>query len=113
MDEGYNLEFVGPSASGNDTLIGGGGNNILTGGSDRNLFVLAPGEGIDTITDFSVAPDRIGLSNGLTWEQLTIVRGTGLNANNSLITIIDSAEILAVLAGVPAEAIAPSNFILF
>lgn len=96
---------------GNDTLIGGFGNNLLTGGVGRDLFVLAPGPGIDTITDFTIGQDSIGLSGGLTYEQLSIVQGIDLNANDSFITVTDSAEVLAVLLGVPAAAIAsPANF---
>lgn len=99
-------------SDGNDILLGGGGNDVLTGELGNNLFVLAPGQGIDTITDFTVSRDRIGLANGLTWEQLSIVGGTDLNVNDSFITIANSGEILAVLSGVPATAIAPTNFVL-
>ncbi len=96
---------------GYDTLSGGLGNDVLTGGFGQDLFILAPGEGIDTIADFTIGQDRIGLANGLTFEQLTIVGGTDISANDSFITITNTGEILAVLAGVPAAAaIAPANF---
>ncbi len=49
--------------NGNDTLVGGTGNDTLTGGSGLDRFVFnSPQEGVDTITDFSVADDLIVLS---------------------------------------------------
>lgn len=48
---------------GNDTLIGGAGNDTLTGGLGADTFVFRPGDGHDTITDFShIEGDRIDLS---------------------------------------------------
>ncbi len=45
---------------GNDLLIGGNGNDVLTGGSGLDSFQFnSPSEGVDTITDFSVADDTI------------------------------------------------------
>jgi Ca2+-binding RTX toxin-like protein len=58
--------------NGNDTLIGSAGNDTLTGGVGLDSFRFnAKTEGIDTITDFSVADDTIlvaktGFSSDLT-----------------------------------------------
>jgi Ca2+-binding RTX toxin-like protein len=46
-----------------DTLTGGSGNDILTGGAGADNFRFnAPNEGVDQITDFSVADDTIQVS---------------------------------------------------
>ncbi|PRY95613.1 putative secreted protein (type I secretion substrate) [Hasllibacter halocynthiae] len=50
---------------GNDadnTIAGGGGDDILEGGEGADTFVLADGDGHDTITDFVIGTDRIDLS---------------------------------------------------
>ncbi len=45
-----------------DTLNGGLGNDTLTGGRGRDTFVINPGGGADTITDFENGIDVIDLS---------------------------------------------------
>lgn len=62
--------------TGNDKLNGFGGSDTLTGGAGADNFgFISPDDGIDTITDFSVAEDTItvypssfdgGLTNGAT-----------------------------------------------
>lgn len=49
--------------AGNDEIAGGAGNDILTGGSGNDTFNFKFGDGIDTITDFSVG-DKINLYDG-------------------------------------------------
>ena len=88
---------------GKDTLIGGKGNDILTGGSGRDTFVLAVGEGADTITDFS-SQDRIGLAGGL---------GIGdLSFSGNDILVADTNEVLATLTGVQTSSLNNSQFVL-
>ncbi|MEM6350939.1 MAG: glycerophosphodiester phosphodiesterase family protein [Cyanobacteria bacterium P01_D01_bin.14] len=53
---------------GYDTLVGD--NN--SGGSGADTFVLAAGEGTDTIVDFEIGTDLIGLTDGLTFGALTL-----------------------------------------
>jgi hypothetical protein len=115
--------------NGNDTLLGGAGDNILvggngddllnsglgndtlTGGSGSDRFGLAVGAGSDTITDFKDGDDRIGLSGGLLFEQLTIAQGTGTNSVDTLIRFTSSNELLATLTGVSATAITVADFV--
>ena len=47
---------------GNDTIYGGAGDDALSGGADDDTFVFAPGNGDDTITDFTDGDDKIDLS---------------------------------------------------
>lgn len=96
--------------NGADTLIGGAGNDVLTGGNGPDTFVLAAGSGTDTVTDFT-GQDRIQLSGGLSFGQLSVVQGTGTNANDTLLRLSGSSEVLAILTGVQATTITSSDFI--
>ncbi|MGF1493134.1 MAG: phytase [Microcoleaceae cyanobacterium] len=65
---------------GDDVLNGGPGNDILSGDSGNlsggaDLFVLAVGEGTDTIVDFEVGLDLIGLAGGLTFADISVANG--------------------------------------
>ncbi|MDY6783060.1 MAG: calcium-binding protein [Cyanobacteriota bacterium] len=84
---------------GDDLLRGGLGNDILTGddfsgGRGSDTFVLAVGEGTDTITDFHTGEDFIGLTEGLAFGQLSI----DIEGNNTRIGFAD--ETLAILNSV-------------
>ena len=89
---------------GDDLLSGGLGNDTLTGddfsgGQGADTFVLALGEGTDTIIDFEVGKDFIGLADSLSFGQLTIVQR---GQNTRLET---AGETLAVLNNVKADAL--------
>ncbi|MGB3535662.1 MAG: SGNH/GDSL hydrolase family protein, partial [Microcoleaceae cyanobacterium] len=84
---------------GDDLIRGGLGSDVLigddfSGGAGADTFVLAAGEGTDTIIDFEVGVDLIGLADGLTVEDLTVT------ASSSSTTIAFGDETLAVLEGV-------------
>lgn len=85
--------------AGDDLLDGGAGNDILTGGEGADVFVLRPGSGINTITDFTTGVDRIGL-RGLTFNELTF-------SGNS---ILYSNETLANLVGVNISTLVEADF---
>jgi mannose-6-phosphate isomerase-like protein (cupin superfamily) len=95
---------------GNDILEGGYGLDILIGGSGSDLFTFAPRGGIDTIVDFTVTEDFIGLSGGLTFADLTIFQGTGGSVNDTIITITGSNEPLVILSAVQASNITINDF---
>jgi hypothetical protein len=87
--------------NGTDTLRGGLGNDILTGGNRQDIFVFADGEGIDTINDFELGTDLIGLTEGLTFGNLSF-------AGNE---ILIGSDVLTVLTGVNTTTLTASNFV--
>ena len=97
-DEG-NDEIYGDS--GDDVLYGGKGNDTLvgdnfSGGTGSDIFVLAAGEGTDTILDFAAGIDLLGLSGGLSFGQLEIVQ----SGRDAAIRLAD--ETLAQLTDITA-----------
>ncbi|MEP0918070.1 alkaline phosphatase [Leptolyngbya sp. DQ-M1] len=99
--------------AGFDYLDGGLGSDILVGGTEADVFALATGNGSDTIQDFNISEgDKIALSGGLTFGRLSLLQGTGANANNTLIQAGTSNELLATLVGVQASSLTQSSFML-
>ena len=94
--------------AGNDVLRGDKGDNFLQGGAGRDIFALTRG-GTQTIADFENGTDLIGLPAGLGFNKLSIVQGTELNANDTLIK--RQGATLAVLSGVQASSLSANNFI--
>lgn len=91
---------------GDDLLRGGAGNDILTGdnnsgGQGSDTFVLAVGEGTDTITDFEMGIDFIGLAGGLSFGALTF-SGNTISAGD---------ETLAILQGINVAVLDESSFV--
>ena len=93
--EGDDLLYGG---AGSDRLRGGFGSDVLLGGGDSDLFILAAGEGTDVIKDFRLGEDKIGLANGLTLGQISVVQRSG----ETWVYTTQSREILARLEGVVA-----------
>ncbi len=58
--------------TGDDKLIGGADGDTLFGDLGRDIFVLGPGDGKDTIRSFVDRQDRIDLVGGLSFRDLTI-----------------------------------------
>ncbi|MEQ8958762.1 MAG: hypothetical protein RLP02_12700, partial [Coleofasciculus sp. C2-GNP5-27] len=95
-----------------DILYGGLGDDTLTGddfsgGQGSDTFVLAVGEGTDTIVDFEVGTDAIGLANGLTFGQLSFSEQDG----NTLIKSADDT-VLAILNQVNADSLTETSFLV-
>ena len=87
--------------NGSDTLRGGLGSDTLTRGNGQDIFVFASGEGIDTISDFKLGSDKIGLTGGLTFGNLSF--------SGNQIRI--GSDVLAVLTGVNTNTLTASNFV--
>ncbi len=93
---------------GDDIIRGGLGRDTLTGdnksgGSGSDVFIFAVGEGGDTITDFEVGVDFIGLADGLAFGALSVVA----QGADTLISV--GHEELAKLLGV--SGLTESSFI--
>ncbi|MEO0490755.1 MAG: phytase, partial [Cyanobacteria bacterium J06659_2] len=96
---------------GDDLLRGGLGNDTLTGddasgGQGSDTFVFAMGEGTDTITDFEIGIDLIGLADGLSLGQLAIRQ----QGNDALISV--GAETLVLLQGVQSTMLDDAHFVV-
>lgn len=90
---------------GNDIIFGGKGDDTLNGGKGNDVFVIAPKNqnGFDTIVDFRVGQDRVGLGGNLTLDDLSFVqqsKGTLVKAGN---------QQLAFFNGVPANQLSSST----
>lgn len=98
--------------SGDDVLAGGAGDDILSGGigvdqltgdEGADLFVLTEGSGHAIIADFDGSSDTFGLSDGLTFADLT------LTGNEILV----DGDLLAVLNGTTVAGLQASDFEVF
>ncbi|MBD2561351.1 MULTISPECIES: choice-of-anchor D domain-containing protein [Nostoc] len=95
--------------AGNDWLYGGAGKDVLTGGYGADTFVLALGQGTDSITDFAVGTDKFALSGGLKFGQLLIQQ----QGSQAFIMNSSDNQVLAMLDNVTASILSaqPSTFI--
>ena len=95
------------SGSGDDLILGGAGNDriVLDGGKD--IVVLQINNGLDRIENFQVGQTTLGLSGGLTFENLAIAQ----RGNDTLIKFANTGEDLARLNGVQASSIGSSSFV--
>jgi glycerophosphoryl diester phosphodiesterase len=96
--------------AGNDTLIGGAGINYLTGNAGSDTFVLST-KGLNYVTDFTIGQDFIGLSDGLTVNQLKIEQGTGVNSSSTWVKLASDDSLLMSLNGVKATDLTTNVFL--
>ena len=80
---------------GDDTITGSKGNDSVSGNNGNDTFVLASGDGIDTIEDFEKGIDKIKLSDNLSFNDLTFT-----TTNSVEISVTATGEVLAVVKGV-------------
>jgi ELWxxDGT repeat protein len=83
-----------------DLLDGGIGNDTLDGGYGNDIFVLKAGAGSDVVVDFNLGSDRLGLSKGLQFDDLSFVGQT----------ILAGEEVLVTLDGINTEQLTSSDF---
>ncbi|MEL6777422.1 MAG: serine hydrolase [Cyanobacteria bacterium J06597_16] len=90
--------------TGNDTLVG----DNFASGSGSDLFVFGSGDGTDTVLDFEVGIDRIGIVTGeFTFAEVTLTQ----DGTNTLLGISSTGETLAILNNVQASALGESDFV--
>lgn len=95
------------AGDGNDIIEGGLGNDRLFGEEGSDTFVLALGDGRDSIRDFEVGIDFIGLADGLTFDDLSINNNAAGNAR-----IRAGGETLAVLSGIDSSLLTEADFVI-
>ena len=88
--------------SGNDLLIGGAGVNLLTGGAGNDIFGIRSGAGVNHITDFTPANDRIRIDLALadSFAKLDAVTSNYNEGGLGVIEFTNGQKIL--LAGIDA-----------
>ncbi|GAB4228933.1 MAG: hypothetical protein Kow0049_10260 [Stanieria sp.] len=93
---------------GNDLIYGDRGLDKLYGGIGTDTFAIQLNQGKDTIYDFQAGSDRLGLSNGLSFGDLTITA----NYNNSATLIKDNTNnVLAILSRIDSSLITQADFL--
>jgi hypothetical protein len=92
---------------GNDKLWGGANSDSLIGNAGRDVFVLETGIGRDVIKDFSDRIDKIGLTPALSFKKLAIAQ----QGKNTVISMANNNDVLAVLIGVQARQITAADFV--
>jgi Ca2+-binding RTX toxin-like protein len=97
-----NLENI-KGGSGDDKIAGNTQNNILSGGAGRDTFVfgntrtrLLTGLGVDTITDFTTADDKIQLSKS-TFSILNTTTGLTADKFSTVTSDVDAANSLGAI----------------
>ncbi|MEB3279380.1 MAG: S8 family serine peptidase [Lyngbya sp.] len=83
---------------GNDLLSGNLGDDVLIGGEGNDRFDLGLQAGVDVIKDFTPGEDIIGLSDGLTYADLTISFQNGstiIAAENQTLAKLDGLHSLS------------------
>ncbi|EGK86154.1 calcium-binding protein [Microcoleus vaginatus PCC 9802] len=92
---------------GDDTLIGAGGTDLLIGGAGRDVLVLGVGAGTDTLVDFQKGQDLMGLSGGLTFNQLRVTEGDF----STTIEIARNGQLLASIPSILSSPLTATDFI--
>jgi Ca2+-binding RTX toxin-like protein len=86
------------------TLSGGEGQDVLIGSGGADIFVINILGDNDMIQDFDFGEDIIGLSDGITFDQLTITQGDGA----AILSYQDQA--IASVSGATPDQIGADNF---
>ena len=97
---GRNSNDILQGDRGNDTLYGGNGYDTLYGGSGSDIFAVRSGQTKDTIADFELGNDKLGLAYGIEFEDLTF--------EGNIIKL--GEENLVQLNNINAESLSSSDF---
>ena len=98
------------ASEGDNWINAGIGNNTIYSGSGRDLFVLNAGVGFDTIKNFEIGKDKLGLTGGLTQNQLAIAQVNSGSTFFTQISIAGSGDVLARLDWTQASRLAINSF---
>lgn len=96
---------------GNDLLYGDLGADTIIGGVGNDLFVLRPDDTGVNVVFYNDTEDFLGLTGGLSLNNLLITQGTGANVNDTLIQVANTGQVLAILPSVSATLIDPGDFV--
>jgi len=86
------------------TLSGGEGQDVLIGSGGADIFVINALSDNDLIQDFDFGEDIIGLSDGITFDQLTVTQGD----DAAILNYQDHA--IASVSGATPDQIGADNF---
>ncbi len=100
------------AGDGDNWIAAGTGNNIVYSGSGQNLFILKTGDGFDTIKNFKVGKDKLGLTDGLQPDRLTISQVNSNGFFGTQIGIAGSSDVLARIEWTQANQFTPNSFTL-
>jgi Ca2+-binding RTX toxin-like protein len=103
---GYGGDDILSGESGRDRLFGGKGSDTLKSGADPDIFALETGAGRDLIQDFRDRQDKLGLTSGMKFKQLSITQ----QGQDTLISISRRGDQLALLTNVRANFITKADF---
>ncbi len=94
---GNELANIIKGGAGTQTINGMAGNDRLTGGADADVFVVARGNGSDTITDFAVgaAGDTLRLSN-YGFANAAAVRAAATQVGSDTVIALGAGETLTL-----------------
>ena len=99
---------------GDDQIDGGTGPDTIITGSGLDQILLRIGDGgnvlsdADIITDFTDGSDTFGLTNGLSFGDLTRTQGSGDYANDTIIKY--GSEYLAILRNIDVSLLTEADF---
>ena len=102
------------AGAGDDKLDGGTGADTIITGSGSDQIILRAGDGgnelsdADIITDFTDGSDDFGLTNSLSFDDLTRTQGTGDYANDTIIKY--GSEYLAILRNIDVSLLTEADF---
>ena len=91
-------------SQGDDLLDGGAGHDTLIGSAGADIFELTSDFGTDRIVDFQAGIDRIMLSGGLTFDDLSFV--------DHNISVTATEETLAIVSGFDTTTLTESDFMV-